>query len=187
MKQPGIEVRPIRNMAGEEEFCEVFLNGARTPLSNIVGGLHKGWNVARSLLGFERVWAGSPRKALSGIWRIEDLLVRRLVTGDPALLDRLAQTTMDVLDLQSLYARFANMLLEGDLGPEVSALKIWATETSQRVSELLLEISGEEATMSRVGDSSLLAPFYETRTPTIFSGTNQIQRNILARQVLELP
>jgi alkylation response protein AidB-like acyl-CoA dehydrogenase len=189
MAQPGITVRPIRNIAGEEEFCEVFLDAVRTPVANIVGTMDQGWDVARSLLGFERVWAGSPRKALAGLWRIEELARQTQQFCDPAFRDRFTHIVFDVQDLQSLYQRFANMLKESGLGPEVSALKVWATETNQQVSELLLECAADGGALcAKDGstDTGLLGPFYESRTPTIFSGTNQIQRNLIAKNVLNL-
>ncbi|MCB2039957.1 MAG: acyl-CoA dehydrogenase family protein [Rhodoferax sp.] len=191
MGKPGITVRPIRNIAGEEEFCEVFLDGVRTPLDHVVGAMHDGWQVAKSLLGFERVWAGSPRKALASLWQVEDMARHTGQFRDPAFRDRFIQTVFDVRDLQSLYQRFANMLRDGGLGPEVSALKVWATETNQRVSELLLECAADAggigaAAADRAQGPNVLAPFYESRTPTIFSGTNQIQRNLIAKHVLHL-
>ena len=185
MDQPGIKVRDIRNIAGEVEFCEVFLDRARTSVANIVGPMNDGWRIAKSLLGFERVWAGSPRKALAALWRIE-ALARQNSSGlaaDPAFIERLTQMRFDVQDLQSLYQRFAQLLRQGELGAEVSALKVWATETSQRASEMLVEASGGEGLLE--GDA--LAAFYDARAPSIFSGTNQIQRNLIARNVLNLP
>lgn len=189
MDQPGVTVRPIRNIAGEVEFCEVFLDNARTPVANIVGPMNDGWRIAKSLLGFERVWAGSPRKALSALWRIE-ALVREPGNGlacDHAFIDSLTQMQFDVQDLQSLYQRFAQLLRQGGLGPEVSALKVWATETSQRASELLVEAAGAGGGLQPAGQSNALAAFYDSRAPAIFSGTNQIQRNLIARHVLNLP
>lgn len=186
MDQPGITVRDIRNIAGEVEFCEVFMDNARTPLANIVGPMNDGWRIAKSLLGFERVWAGSPRKALAALWRTEALArdPHSALAQDPAFIDRLTQMRLDVQDLQSLYQRFAQLLRQGELGPEVSALKVWATETSQLASELLLEASAGNGMLQ--GGEALTA-FYDTRAPSIFSGTNQIQRNLIARNVLNLP
>jgi len=186
MDQPGITVRDIRNIAGEVEFCEVFMDNARTPVANIVGPMNDGWRIAKSLLGFERVWAGSPRKALAALWRTEALArhPHSALAQDPAFIDRLTQMRLDVQDLQSLYQRFAQLLRQGELGPEVSALKVWATETSQLASELLLEASAGNGMLQ--GGEALTA-FYDTRAPSIFSGTNQIQRNLIARNVLNLP
>ncbi len=190
MRQPGVHVRPIRNIAGEEEFCEVYLDGVRAPLDHVVGALHQGWSVASSLLGFERVWAGSPRKALAALWQIQALAQGSGQWAEPHLQDKLARVTLDVQDLQSLYQSFAASLRRGDLGPEVSALKIWATETAQQVSELLVETAGElgglRAPDDSPGELDVLGPFFNTRTPTLFSGSNQIQRNILAKQILNL-
>lgn len=188
MDQPGVTVRPIRNIAGEIEFCEVFLDQARTSLDNIVGPMNDGWRIAKSLLGFERVWAGSPRKALSALWRTESL-VRQTQTGlaaDQAFIDRLTQMQLDVHDLQSLYQRFAQRLRQGELGAEVSALKIWATEAAQRASELLVEAASDAGGLHEEGQAGALDAFYDTRAPSIFSGTNQVQRNIIAKQVLNL-
>jgi alkylation response protein AidB-like acyl-CoA dehydrogenase len=188
MNQPGVTVRPIRNIAGDIEFCEVFLDNARTAVANIVGPMHDGWRIAKSLLGFERVWAGSPRKALSALWRIEALarVPGNGLAGDHAFIDRLTQMQFDVQDLQSLYQRFAQLLRQGELGPEVSALKIWATESSQRASELLVEAAAATGGLQSDGAVGALDAFYDTRAPSIFSGTNQIQRNIIAKQVLTL-
>ena len=183
MDQPGVTVRDIRNIAGEVEFCEVFLDNARTSVANIVGPMNDGWRIAKSLLGFERVWAGSPRKALAALWRIEALARQDgRLAADAAFMDRLAQMRFDVQDLQSLYQRFAQLLRQGELGPEVSALKVWATETAQRASELLVEASAGDGML----EAGAVASFYDTRAPAIFSGTNQIQRNLIARNVLNL-
>jgi alkylation response protein AidB-like acyl-CoA dehydrogenase len=144
--------------------------------------------MAKSLLGFERIWSGSPRKALSALWRIEALarVPGNGLAGDHAFIDRLTQMQFDVQDLQSLYQRFAQLLRQGELGPEVSALKIWATESSQRASELLVEAAAATGGLQSDGAVGALDAFYDTRAPSIFSGTNQIQRNIIAKQVLTL-
>ena len=73
LDQPGITVRPIRNIAGHEELCEVFLDNVRTPLSNLVGDLNDGWQVAKALLGFERIWSGSPRQSTLALLRLQQL------------------------------------------------------------------------------------------------------------------
>jgi alkylation response protein AidB-like acyl-CoA dehydrogenase len=73
MRQSGVTVRPIRNIAGHEELCEVFIDDVRTPRANLVGELNGGWNVAKALLGFERVWSGSPRQSTMALLRLEQL------------------------------------------------------------------------------------------------------------------
>jgi alkylation response protein AidB-like acyl-CoA dehydrogenase len=193
MNQPGITVRPIRNIAGHTEFCEVFLDDVRTPRSNLVGPLHDGWRVAKTLLGFERVWSGSPRQSLIVLYRLEQVARALGRMQDPVFVDRFTQVSFDVLDLASTYERFAQQLRLGQgFGPEVSLLKVWATETAQRVTELLVETAAECGGLLgnvEVGAEALevLYPFLEYRGYTIYGGSNQIQRNILAKQALRLP
>ena len=95
--------------------------------------------------------------------------------------------------LGDLYGQFAAMVGRGEqLGPEVSVLKIWATETFQRIADLIIETAGDcgsHAGSVALGEDSIdiLAPFYKARPSTFYGGSNEIQRNILARQVLNLP
>jgi len=193
MRQPGVTVRPIRNIAGHEELCEVFLDNVRTHRSNLVGELNAGWTIAKTLLGFERIWSGSPRQSNLALLRLERLARATGKIDDPAFADRLAQITMDVLDSASAYERFAQIMRTGgSFGFEVSMLKIWATETCQRVTELMVEAAGELGTLTGevlVGNETLdiLYPFLDCRAFTIYGGSSQVQRNILAKNVLELP
>ena len=193
MKQPGVTVRPIRNIAGHEELCEVFLDEVRTPLVNLVGELNGGWNVAKALLGFERVWSGSPRQSTLALLRLQRFAQATGKMADPVFRDRYTQITMDVLDAASAYERFAQIMRTGgSFGFEVSMLKIWATETCQRVTELLVEAAGDLGGLSGEvdveGDSmDILYPFLDCRAFTIYGGSSQVQRNILAKNVLDLP
>ena len=193
MQQPGITVRPIRNIAGHDELCEVFLDNVRTPRANLVGELNDGWRIAKALLGFERIWSGSPRQSTLALLRLEQLARASGKMDDPAFVDKYTQVTMDVLDSASAYERFAQIMRTGgSFGVEVSMLKIWATETCQRVTELMVEAAGELGTL--LGDVDvngesidILYPFLDCRAFTIYGGSSQVQRNILAKQVLELP
>jgi alkylation response protein AidB-like acyl-CoA dehydrogenase len=193
MRQPGVTVRPIRNIAGHEELCEVFLDNVRTPVANMVGGLNEGWNVAKALLGFERIWSGSPRQSMLALLRLRMLAEASGKMADPVFVDKLAQVTMDVLDAASAYERFAQIMRTGgSFGFEVSMLKIWATETCQRVTELMVEAAGDMGGL--IGDVDVegetldvLYPFLECRAFTIYGGSSQVQRNILAKNVLDLP
>lgn len=193
LRQPGVTVRPIRNIAGHEELCEVFLDNVRAPLTNLVGALNDGWNVAKALLGFERVWSGSPRQSTIALLRLRQLARASGKLNDPAFVDKLTQVTMDVLDSAAAYERFAQIMRTGgSFGFEVSMLKIWATETCQRVTELMVEAAGDLGMLAGevpVGDETMdiLYPFLECRAFTIYGGSSQIQRNILAKNVLELP
>jgi alkylation response protein AidB-like acyl-CoA dehydrogenase len=188
---PGITVRPIKNLAGNEEFCEVFLDNVKVPKENLVGKLHHGWAIAKSLLTFERLFLGSPKQSQYALRRLAELAEERRLFDDPIFLDHFTKLRLDVLDLESTYGRFAEQVKRGKLlGPDISILKIWATETCSSLSELMVEAAGYDgATLGPLGDSGVdaLSQYYYSRPGPIYGGSNEIQRNILAKQVLELP
>lgn len=190
---PGVTVRPIRDLAGHEEFCEVFFDNVRTPASNLVGELNQGWTVAKSLLGFERIHIGSPKLPEYGLQVLLAVARARGIEHDPLFRDRLAQLQLDVAHLGDIYGHFAAIVGRGEpLGPEVSLLKVWATETFQRIADLLIDTAGDCGGLAgkvQMGAAriEMLAPFYQARSTSIYGGSNEIQRNILARQVLDLP
>lgn len=193
MDQPGITVRPIRDIAGHEEFCEVFLEDVRAHRSDLVGALNGGWEIAKTLLGFERVWSGSPRQSLVALARLEKVARANGCWHDAAFQDRYTQLMFDLRDLAAMYDRLVRSLAVGKgFGLESSLLKMTATETCQRVTELLVEVAGADGALPGVIEiggerADVLTPFFESRAPTIYGGSNQIQRNILARQWLGLP
>jgi len=188
---PGIKVRPIRNLAGNEEFCEVFFDDVRVPRENLVGELHQGWTIAKSLLTFERLFLGSPKQSQYVLQRLAEFASERGLMDDPAFLDRFTRLRLDVHDLESTYARFAEQVKKGQLlGPDISMLKIWGTETCARLSELMVEAADlDGATPGPLGRCGVdvLNQYYYSRAGTIYGGSNEIQRNILAKQVLRLP
>jgi alkylation response protein AidB-like acyl-CoA dehydrogenase len=193
MKAPGITVRPIRNIAGDDEFCQVFFDDVRTPKSNLVGALNQGWTIAKSLLGFERLGIGSPRRPQLAFARLQKLARARGLFADPVFMDRFTALRLDIADLSAAYEVFVEQVRRGEpLGADVSLLKIWATEAMQRSSELMIEAGDEHGALG--GDNvvdgvsmNVLAPFYSSRPGTIYGGSNEIQRNILAKAVLGLP
>ncbi len=192
-QSPGITIRPIRNIAGHEEFCEVFFENVRVPQVNLVGGLNKGWTVAKALLSFERVNIGSPRRPHYALKRLAELARAKGLLHDPGFVDKYTALKLDVEDLGSLYARYVDIVKRGgELGQDVSMLKIWAMESWQRLTDLLLETAQEYGGMP--GDHAIdgvgvdvLSPFYCARPGTIYGGSSEIQRNILAKYVLKLP
>ncbi|MBP7334195.1 acyl-CoA dehydrogenase family protein [Niveispirillum sp.] len=193
MRQPGVTVKPIVTINGDAEFAEVFLDDVRAPVANLVGGLNNGWKVAQSLLGFERVWAGSPhmgRQAMDRLVRVARLAGR---DRDPVTLDRIAQLQIDLADNAEMYERLAQEIRAGhSFGFEVSTLKIVATETYARITELTQEIAAERGGLGGEvpfdeGTADLLRDYLTARAPMIYGGTVQIHRNILAKRVLGLP
>ena len=192
MKQPGITVRRIKNITGNSEFNEVFLDGVRTHRSNMVGGLNEGWAVSRAVLGFERLRAGMPRVSISGLQRLTRVARRVGLDKDPLFRDRLTRLSCDVADLGALYERLAEQLKAGVApGPEASVLKIVATELEQKLTETLVEILADAGTLSGAQNFddlsvNVLTPFLYSRAATIYGGTTEIQRNIISRRILAL-
>jgi len=193
MKTPGITVRPIRNIAGNEDFCEVFLDNVRVPRSQRVGELNKGWTIAKALLSFERIFLGSPKQSQYALARVREAAELLGLFDDAVFTDRYTQLALDVADLGTLYTRFVDQVKRGEtLGPDVSMLKVFATETYSRLANLLVEIAGASGGMPgdievEGGCIDVLTTFYNARPATIYGGSNEIQRNILATSVLQLP
>jgi alkylation response protein AidB-like acyl-CoA dehydrogenase len=194
MDSPGITVRRIRNLTGESEFCEVFFDNVRVPRDRLVGELNRGWAMAKSLLGSERISIGSPRLANYPLQLLRGLLLSQGRFDEPVLRARFDELRLDVDDLGAAFLRMAEVLRRGDeLGAEVSLLKVWVTETMQRVTDMLLEIQGEAGTLDEPvplpdGTSVHVAgQYFLSRPATIYGGSNEIQRNILAKAILELP
>ena len=193
LKTPGITVRPIRNLAGEQEFCEVFFDDVRVPRENLVGELNQGWTVAKALLGFERLFTGSPKHSQHTLHQLETLARQRGLFDDPAFASRLAELQLDTADLGAAYAGFAELAKRGDpIPPTISMLKIWSTETYERLALLLIESAQDYGAFrdhchTEEIDLHVVAPLFNAMNAKIFAGSNEIQRNILAKTVLELP
>jgi alkylation response protein AidB-like acyl-CoA dehydrogenase len=193
LKTPGISIRPIRNLAGHDEFCEVFFDNVRVPRTTLVGELNAGWTVAKALLSFERLNIGSPRRPQYALRRLEMMARAKGLFDDPGFVDQFTRIKLDLEDLASLYGRYVAAVKRGEpLGEDVSALKIWTMETWQRLTEFLMETAQEcgciagELDFDGVG-VDVLSPFYYSRPATIYGGSSEIQRNILAKYVLKLP
>jgi alkylation response protein AidB-like acyl-CoA dehydrogenase len=192
MDSPGITVRPIRNIDMGDEFCETFFDDVRVPKDNLVGQINKGWTMAKNLLGFERIGSGSPRQSAYALSRLRLLAERMGVSDEEWFQDRYTRLRLDLEDHKSLYSEFVARVYRGEaLGPDVSMLKINQTELYQRITETMLEVAGEHGgQFGELDGNRELNPaglFIQSRPSTIYAGSNEIQRNILAKNVLELP
>ncbi len=193
LAQPGVRVRPIINLGGHVDFCEVFLDNVRVPRANLVGQLNQGWTLAKSLLGHERLFVGSPKLCQHALHQLRELAGATGQTTDPVFMDALTRITLDVCDLEDLYAEFAARVKQGDeLGVDVAILKIWSTETYVRLSEMIVLAAGAAGgTQGKLafGDHTIdvLSHYYSARPAPIYAGSNEIQRNIIAKHVLQLP
>ena len=194
LSSAGISVSPITNLLGDQEFCEVFFDNVRVPQANLVGRLNEGWTIAKALLGFERIFAGSPQQSQHAFSILTTLANKEHLFSSEFFLQRYAQLRMDIADLENLFSMFAGYVKNGmDLPPSISLLKIWATETYMRIGLALAGSADEHGGQfddTHYNDGTVinsLAPFTHSMVTTIYGGTNEIQRNIVARHVLNLP
>ncbi len=192
MKTPGITVRPIINLEMHDEFCETFFDNVRVPRANLVGTLNKGWDMAKALLGFERIFLGAPRQSAYALSRLKILADRMGVAEDPLFEDAYAKLRLELEDLKALFGTHVAKLRRGEsLGPDVSMLKVIQTELFQKITDLMVEIGGENAgllePMDGNRDLNIGGLYIQARPATIYGGSNEIQRNIIAKNVLAMP
>lgn len=193
MRSPGVEVRPLVQITGDPEFNEIFFNDVKVPLSNVLGEINSGWNVAMTTLLHERGTLGFALTA-----RLE-VLTRKLIelakeTGgadDPIIRDRIARQWTDLQALKfTNYRALTTLLKTGVPGPEGSIAKLHWSESNQRLGKLALEILGTRAQLA--GDGGVWGGFWQyqqlrSRGNTIEAGTSEILRNIIAERVVGLP
>ncbi len=190
--QPGVDVRPIRNLAGGDEFAEVFFTEARTAADLVVGPVNDGWNVVMGTVGTERGTTVLPYQAAFE-QQLQELITTaraRGRTADPVVRDRLVDAWIGLQINRHNNARMLHRLLRtGALGPEASLSKVFWSQWHRSLGSLMMDVLGADATV--VGDVYSLDPFQtvflNSRAETIYGGANEIQRNILAERVLGLP
>lgn len=191
MDSPGVTVRPILNLEMHDEFCEVFFDNVRVPADHLVGEVNKGWSMAKALLGFERIFLGSPRQAAYALARLVDLGRHLELQDDPVFRDTLARHNLDLENHKALFASFLRALSRGrPVGAEISLLKISQSELFHRITEDMMALAGDQAGMTAALDGGSLNPsaqFLQARPATIYGGSSEIQRNIIAKAVLGLP
>ncbi|AWB32436.1 acyl-CoA dehydrogenase [Orrella marina] len=190
LDSPGITVRPIKDIAGHTEFCEVFFENVRVPVRNLVGEVNQGWTMAKALLGFERIFLGSPKQGRYALSQLNALARERDLFKDPVFRAKYAELLMDVDDQAAAYSEFAEYIKRGDnLPPSVSLLKVWGTQAYQRVCQALMEAAQESGSVDAAYDtdvSSLNPPaiLFNSIPSTIYGGSTEVQCEILARAVL---
>jgi alkylation response protein AidB-like acyl-CoA dehydrogenase len=196
MDQPGIEVRPLRQMTGSAEFNEVFFDDARTAKENVLGPVGEGWKVAMATLGFERGTAFMSQQL--GFQReMTDLIALAQKNGsatDPAIRDALAGHYIGVQIMKYNGMRmFTNLVKRGTLGPEASIGKLYWTNWHRSLGETAMDVLGTDALLvERAGNGDyhlddLHQEFMASRAETIYAGSSEIQRNIIGERVLGLP
>jgi alkylation response protein AidB-like acyl-CoA dehydrogenase len=196
--QPGVEVRPIENLARSTEFSECFFNDARADADMVVGGVGNGWRVIMATLGMERGSALMPMQ-LAMQREVSDLIEAAKRSGavdDPWIRQRLVDAYIDVNVMRSSNLRVVTDLLDeaaAERGRATSAAatggKLFASLHHQRMGELAVDIYGEDVVYNGAVGAAAEARklFLLSRAETIYGGTSEIQRNIIAERVLGLP
>jgi alkylation response protein AidB-like acyl-CoA dehydrogenase len=206
MRQPGIEVRPIKMISGDSEFNEVFYTDATTPKHEVVGGVNNGWAVAMTLLGYERGEAAAtmPIRFQAELDRLLVLAKQYGVADDVRIRQRLAWCHTKVQIMRYLGMRTLTRFLAGHHpGPDGAISKLYWSEYHRVVTELAVDIMGA-ASLAPTGrppssafqtddagapnsTASWVGTFLNARAGTIYAGSSQIQRNIIGEMVLGLP
>ena len=201
MKSPGISIRPLRQISGECEFNETFFDDVEVPVENVVGGIGEGWSIAMTTLAYER----GPEDALGRQVRFKqelDTLVETLCVlrrGDRAAIEHplVRQTVarsiieVEVMRLNALrsFSRYAN---GEDRGEDASVIKLYWSHAAQRLYEQALDAIGPTAPLSgddpdAVAGGRFQLSFLQSKAFTIYSGSSEIQRNIIGERMLGLP
>lgn len=192
MRQPGITVRPIRQLTGTSEFNEVFFDGARTSRDMVVGEVGQGWRVAMGTLAFERGAATLGQQV--GFQRELDRLValarRTGGSGEPELRDRLARVAVGLWALRAHTLRTMAEADQSGSGQGASAVKLLWSRWHQQLGELAMQVRGAAGTVAQDASYDLddwQRLFLFGRAETIYGGSDEIQRGIIAERVLGLP
>jgi alkylation response protein AidB-like acyl-CoA dehydrogenase len=187
---PGLTVRGITNLDLRDEFAEMFFENVPVPKDRVVGEVDKGWTYAKALLGFERIAIGSPKLSSSGLARLKALAEEVGLADDPEFRAAYARFQLDLADLKALYARIVAAARRGAMpNAEIAVLKIVQTELFQRITETMVAIGGGHAGGLEAMESGLhpAGQFLLARPGTIFGGSSEIMRNVLARNELGMP
>jgi alkylation response protein AidB-like acyl-CoA dehydrogenase len=195
MKAPGVEVRGLKQITGETEFCELFFRDVRVPVANVVGEVNNGWKVAMGTLMHERgtFGAGIQVAYQRNIKRLIGLARKLDRDQDPLIRQKLAQLSaeIDIMRLNQMRA-FSRINSTGVPGPEGSIQKIFWSELNQRLQQVAQEILGSFGQLAKGDQNSIdegawAYSYLRARGNTIEAGTSEIQRNIIGHYVLGLP
>ena len=200
MTTPGISVSPIRLISGPSAFCQTFFDDVRVPRENLMGRLGQGWSLAKQLLQHERqalgsIGRGDARRALT----LPELAAQEIGINaegqidDPTLRNQVAQCELDSLALRTTMSRSADQARAGQGNAHIaSMLKLYGSELTNRRHELMISIRGADG-IGWEGPGFTPAALRTTRQwlrakgNAIEGGTNEIQRNVIAKRVLDLP
>jgi alkylation response protein AidB-like acyl-CoA dehydrogenase len=199
MRSAGVEVRPMTQITGHAEFCELFLDDVVVPNENLLGRRGDGWKIAMHTLGHERGTAALPRQVKLRTWldRLVDVAARRGLDGQPVLADPQAQVALAraLIGIEVLrhhaYRTVGEFLNGGAVGPDSSSVKLLMAEAEQRLAATALAVLGPTLQHAEPAQEAENDFWHETylysRAASVYGGTQQIQRNIIADRILALP
>jgi alkylation response protein AidB-like acyl-CoA dehydrogenase len=187
MEQDAVQVRPLRQITGESEFNELFIEEARIPDENVLGGVGNGWGVAITTLMHERagIAAGSAAAVKVALGQLIALAQETGADEDPVIRQKIAQLLIDVEALRlNAWRGLTQVMKHGVPGPEGSLPKLQWSAANQALTELAVEISGDDGLLR---ESDWTYRFLRARANSIEGGTTEILKNIIAERVLGLP
>ena len=200
MKSPGITIRPTVQITGEAEFSEVFFDNVCLPRESLLGGINEGWKVAMTILAHERGTSAIRyqirfRRELDDLISLSKSTKRegRILSEDPLVKQKLAQCFIEVEVLKyNIYRSVSQIMRNGKPGSESSIVKLFWSEMDRRQKELGMEILGIYSQLVQhskwtVDGGQWPRAFLWSRAGTIYAGSSEIQRNIIAERVLGLP
>jgi alkylation response protein AidB-like acyl-CoA dehydrogenase len=190
---PGVEVRPLRHISGQAEFAEVFFDNVQVPRENLVGELHGGWRITMGSLAHERggLWVEGVAGCVRAVDDIVAMIKRRGLHGDASLTARVARLYSQARSLRAMGWKGFASFAQGSSAPEHSYMKVAISELQQTLYELGMDVqgSGLAITDPAVAEEAgrWQRAFFNSLAATIGGGTSEIQRNVIAQQVLGLP
>ena len=192
MDQPGIRVQPIRQMTGTSEFNEVFFDQAHTSADNLIGQPGDGWKIAMALLGFERGVStlGQQMQFQNELDEVVRIAKHNGAAQDPILRQRSARAWSGLRVLRYNSLRMLSGVQDGSLRPEATIYKLAWSSWHLELGKLAMDVLGPEAELLESGPyqlTRLQALFLFTRADTIYGGSSEIQRNIIAERALGMP
>jgi alkylation response protein AidB-like acyl-CoA dehydrogenase len=187
-----VTIRPIKILSMHPDFCEVFFDNVKVPADALVGAVNKGWSVSKALMGGERMFLGAAAQSFNALALLRRIAKATGTWGEPAFMDRYARLAADFADHNSLYeAGLEKVRAGGELGLEGAMLKVHQTEMYKRIAAVAVEIAGPFSGVSASSDAvqgiQVASTFLASMAGTIYGGSSEVQRNILAKQVLHLP
>src|SRR3984885_9404142 len=193
-RDPAVTYQPVRQMSGAAEFAQDFLDGVRAPLFNVIGGLNNGWRVAMTTLGHERGGQATVAhlRYEREFWDLVETARKHGKTEDPLVRQQLAwaYTHVEIMRFSGLRT-LAQVAAGRQPGPEASVAKLFWSEYHKKLGEIAMAIEGADGLLRPEGDGYAVSPwqgvFLSSRAGTIYSGTSEIQRNIIGERALGLP